>query len=773
MASRKNKNGDNGERKRKILGIGLVLLAVLILISLVSHSGWDDERIVSRDNPFAIDFKNQVGIVGAVSSYVLFFFFGWLCIFLPVFLMYWGFRFLNFEWRRLILPGLMFIASVCTLITMMTNVYLKHHATLELTHADANGGYVFYYLTMFIMKILGAAGSFVVLGAGIIVWLVILGYKYPFLRQRLAATDKQASGIAGGLVHRLVAVKDWAIGMFSRKDTRDEDEDDTDDEDPGYAEIGAAPRPRRRPESAAVSKDDDPIEELEREKSPNEGRRQKITLKKKLAATIGLETTDYKFPGLDQLTDNPEPGLSVSREELDFSARSLKETLETFGVSLQGDIDKYPGPVITRFEIKPAAGIKVHQITNLSDDLALALKAKRIRIVAPIPGKAKVGVEIPNRVPRTVYIKEILNSDEYRNPDLRLPIALGKTISGKPYATDLAKMPHLLIAGATGSGKSVCINVLITSLIYRLHPKELKFIFIDPKMLELTLYSNLPHMARPVVTNSKRAEKVLADAVVEMENRYKKLAAKAVRNIVDFNARLDKNEERLPYIVIVVDELADMMMASASSRIEVLITRLAQMARAVGIHLVLATQRPSVDVITGLIKANFPSRIAFQVASRIDSRTILDGNGAEKLLGNGDMLFLPPGQPEPMRLHGAYLSSEESERLVKFITDQFPTAAPPVEDKTEEEEEQEDALDLDDPVFMEAVDVVIRHKQGSVSLLQRKLGIGYQRAARLIDKLETAGVVSAYDGSKARKVLVDKSFLEKMSTSRSLGNSNS
>jgi S-DNA-T family DNA segregation ATPase FtsK/SpoIIIE len=773
MASRKNKNGDNGERKRKILGIGLVLLAVLILISLVSHSGWDDERIVSRDNPFAIDFKNQVGIVGAVSSYVLFFFFGWLCIFLPVFLMYWGFRFLNFEWRRLILPGLMFIASVCTLITMMTNVYLKHHATLELTHANANGGYVFYYLTMFIMKILGAAGSFVVLGAGIIVWLVILGYKYPFLRQRLAATDKQVSGIAGGLVHSLVAVKDWAIGMFSRKDTRDEDEDDTEDEDPGYAEIGASPRPRWRPESAAANKDDDPIEDLEREKSPNEGRRQKITLKKKPAATIGLETTDYKFPGLDLLTDNPEPGLSVSREELDFSARSLKETLETFGVSLQGDIDKYPGPVITRFEIKPAAGIKVHQITNLSDDLALALKAKRIRIVAPIPGKAKVGVEIPNRVPRMVYIKEILNSDEYRNPDLRLPIALGKTISGKPYATDLAKMPHLLIAGATGSGKSVCINVLITSLIYRLHPKELKFIFIDPKMLELTLYSNLPHMARPVVTNSKRAEKVLADAVVEMENRYKKLAAKAVRNIVDFNARLDKNEERLPYIVIVVDELADMMMASASSRIEVLITRLAQMARAVGIHLVLATQRPSVDVITGLIKANFPSRIAFQVASRIDSRTILDGNGAEKLLGNGDMLFLPPGQPEPMRLHGAYLSSEESERLVKFITDQFPTAAPPVDEKTEEEEEQDDALDLDDPVFMEAVEVVIRHKQGSVSLLQRKLGIGYQRAARLIDKLETAGVVSAYDGSKARKVLVDKTFLEKMTTSRSLGNSNS
>lgn len=775
MASRKNKKGDDGERKRKILGIGLILLAVLIFISLVSHSGWDDERIVSRDNPFDIDFKNQVGIVGAMSSYVLFFFFGWLSILLPFYVMYGGLISLHFNWRRVLLPALLFSTFVGALVTMMTNVYLMHHTPLEITYNNTNGGYVFHYLTSFLMKILGATGSFVVLGAFVIIWLIILGYKYPFLRTRRVSSDKLTFGLKGFLAGKWAALKNRLAGSSAHEDddADDDDEEQSEEEEPGYAEIGAAPRLRRQIESAAKPDELDPIEMLEQEKSPPEGRHQKITIKKKAAATIGLETTDYKFPGLDLLVDDPEPGLSVSREELDASSHALKETLETFGVKLQGEIDKYPGPVITRFEIKPAAGIKVHQITNLSDDLALALKAKRIRIVAPIPGKAKVGVEIPNKISRMVYIKDILNSDEYRNAELRLPIALGKTISGKPYATDLTKMPHLLIAGATGSGKSVCINVLITSLLYRLHPKELKFIFIDPKMLELTLYSNIPHMARPVVTNSKRAEKALADAVVEMENRYKRLAAKAVRNIVDYNNRLDKNEERLPYIVIVVDELADMMMASASSRIEVLITRLAQMARAVGIHLVLATQRPSVDVITGLIKANFPSRIAFQVATRIDSRTILDGNGAEKLLGNGDMLFLPPGQPEPIRLHGAYLSSEESENLVKFITDQFPVAAPPVEEKTEEEEEQEDALDLDDPVFMEAVEVVIRHKQGSVSLLQRKLGIGYQRAARLIDKLETAGVVSPYDGSKARKVLVDKSFLEKMTTSRSLGNSNS
>ncbi len=774
MASRKKKSNGNGERKRKILGVGLILLAVLILISLLSHSGWDDNRIVSRDNPFSIDFRNQVGIAGAMSSYVLFFFFGWLSVFLPIGLIFWGFRFLKFEWARPLFPGYLFITSVCTLITMMTDVYLVHHATLEVTYSQANGGYIFFYLTLIFMKIFGSTGSFVVLGAGIIVWLIMIGYKYPPLRFHIGSFDKITSGFSRSIKSGIAGIKDGIAGLFARHEAEYEDDGDEDADDPGYTDIGSAPRPRRvAREPQMNSEEPDPIEILESEKSSAAKRRQKITIKKKPVVAIGLETVDYKFPGLDLLADNPEPGLSVSKEELDMAARALKDTLETFGVTIQGDIDKYPGPVITRYEIKPAAGVKVHQITNLSDDLALSLRAKRIRIVAPIPGKAKVGVEIPNRSPRMVYIKEILNSDEYRNPDLRLPIALGKTISGKPYATDLAKMPHMLIAGATGSGKSVCINILITSLVYRLHPNELKFIFIDPKMLELTPYSGMPHMARPVVTNSKRAEKVLADAVVEMEKRYKKLAGKAVRNIVDYNARLDKDEEKLPYIVIVVDELADMMMASASSRIEVLITRLAQMARAVGIHLVLATQRPSVDVITGLIKANFPSRIAFQVASRIDSRTILDGNGAEKLLGNGDMLFLPPGQPEPIRLHGAYLSSEESESLVKFITDQFPTVADPVEEKTEEEEEQEDALDLDDPVFVEAVETVIRHKQGSVSLLQRKLGIGYQRAARLIDKLESAGVVSAYDGSKARKVLVDKSFLEKMMTSRSLGNSNS
>jgi S-DNA-T family DNA segregation ATPase FtsK/SpoIIIE len=323
-------------------------------------------------------------------------------------------------------------------------------------------------------------------------------------------------------------------------------------------------------------------------------------------------------------------------------------------------------------------------------------------------------------------------------------------------------LPHVLVAGATGAGKSVCLNTILTSLIYRLHPHQIRFIMIDPKMLELTVYGDIPHLGRPVVTNAKRAEKVLSDAVSEMESRYRRLASAGVRNIEDFNKKQLSPDERIPYIIILVDELADLMMAAASPKIETQITRLAQMARAVGIHLVLATQRPSVDVITGLIKANFPSRIAFQVSSKVDSRTIIDANGAERLLGSGDMLFMQAGLAEPIRVHGAYTSIEETERIVKFIKDQgLPMMA--LENISQATGDSSEAdIDLGDPLFKEACDIVVRYRQGSVSLLQRRLGIGYQRAARLIDKLEEAGVVSPFDGSKAREVLVDKNYVDSL-----------
>jgi S-DNA-T family DNA segregation ATPase FtsK/SpoIIIE len=520
--------------------------------------------------------------------------------------------------------------------------------------------------------------------------------------------------------------------------------------------------------------EDDELAEEEEESGHERGRRRKAASatsggngrKPSGGKPITLGSIDYRFPPISCLRENPNPGPTVSEDELKFTARMLRETLETFGVKVHDDIEFYPGPVITRYEVKPAAGVKVNQILNLSDDLALALKAKRIRIIAPIPGKAAVGIEIPNRKAQIVHLRDILQSDAFTKPGLRLPLALGKTIAGQPYVTDLAKLPHLLIAGATGSGKSVCINVLVSSLIYKLHPHQIRFIMIDPKMLELTVYKGIPHLGRPVVTNPKRAEKVLSDAVVEMEQRYRKLANASVRNIEDYNRKQTDDEKKLPYIVIMVDELADLLMSSQSSKTELLITRLAQMARAVGIHLVLATQRPSVDVITGLIKANFPARIAFQVSSKVDSRTIIDANGAEKLLGSGDMLFLHPGQPEPMRLHGAYITGEETENIVGMIKEQdLPMLTLENISQATGETTDVEEMDFGDPLFREACEVVIRHKQGSVSLLQRRLGIGYQRAARLIDKLEQAGIVSPFDGSKAREVLVDKSFLETLFTS--------
>ncbi len=764
MASAKNKNRTDG-RKRSILGILLVLLSFLILASLATHSVSDDDILLSGENPFKISFQNSVGTAGAYSSYLLFFFFGWLAFFLPLILIYVSLILFSFNWRRKALPALWCSVIISFLATMIANVTMLSDTTVQYDFTETGGGYVFHYLTRFLMQATGGVGSFILLSAGILITAVVLAYSYLSESSRMgflkALNPFRLIKWTAGKILDLLIVAFRALKPKKReRKKRVKAEKDTGQElaqpDDGVATV-------------------DYIPDIDREETVSEGKkaRQKITLMQK-PAKFGQEVGDYKFPGLDLLNDNPDEGVSVDPEELAMTARALKETLETFGVTIDGNIDKYPGPVITRFEFKPAAGVKVHQITNLSDDLALALRAKRIRIIAPIPGKAAVGVEIPNHKARTVFLKEIINSEVYADSRVRLPLALGKTIAGRPFVADLARMPHLLIAGATGSGKSVCINALITSLLYRLHPKQLKFIFIDPKMLELSVYSGLPFLARPVVTNPKRAEKVLADAVAEMEGRYKKLAGQSVRNIEDYNARQKDPEEKMPYIVIIVDELADMMIASASSRIEMLITRLAQMARAVGIHLVLATQRPSVDVITGLIKANFSARIAFQVASKIDSRTILDGNGAEKLLGNGDMLFLQPGQPEPVRVHGGFISSEETDRLVKFINVQFPTAEKVEGEKPEETaaDNDEDDVDLDDPLFLEAAETVIRHKQGSVSLLQRKLGIGYQRAARLIDKLEEAGVVSTYDGSKAREVLVDRTYLEKLTASRSLTDKN-
>lgn len=526
-------------------------------------------------------------------------------------------------------------------------------------------------------------------------------------------------------------------------------------------------------------------------------------------ATGQAELSGDELPSPELLTEIPPRNSEASKRELDDMGLKLMDALRTFRVD--GElVGRTTGPVVSQFEIEPAPGVKVRQFANLSNDLALAMRAASIRIVAPIPGRGAVGVEVPNPVSEIVSFRELIETREFQNARAALPIALGKDLEGKPVIADLAKMPHLLIAGATGSGKSVCVNTIITSLIYRHTPRTLRFLMVDPKMVELSVYNTLPHLRHKVVTDNRDAASVLKWAVMEMQDRYELLAANGCRNIQDFNKRVQDGgplklakrpdvafEELtykgsvLPYIVVVIDEMADLMM-TVQNEVETPIAMLAQKARAIGIHLLLATQRPSVNVITGLIKANFPSRIAFRVAGQVDSRTIIDGSGAEMLLGNGDMLFIPPGKSEPARLQGAYLSSEDSERLMAWYRSSrearraaFAAKGLMLEESVEAEPDiletvrQKEALEAGqadnegadasdrDKLFREAAEVVVQNQQGSTSLLQRRLKVGYGRAARIIDQLHAAGVLGPPDGSKPRDVLVGLDELERICGPRS------
>jgi len=513
------------------------------------------------------------------------------------------------------------------------------------------------------------------------------------------------------------------------------------------------------------------------------------------ATAAAIDIAGDELPPTELLSPPPPRNVEVGRRELDLMGQKLMDALRTFRV--EGElVGRTTGPVVTQYEIEPAPGVKVRQFANLANDLALAMRAPSIRVVAPIPGRGAVGVEVPNPTAEMVTFRELLESRDFQHARAALPIALGKDLEGKPVVADLAKMPHLLIAGATGSGKSVCVNTLITSLVYRHTPRTLRFLMVDPKMVELSVYNVLPHLRHKVVTDNRDAAAVLKWAVLEMQERYELLAANGARNIQDFNRKVQEGQKLkapkeqavalgnpdyvgnvLPYIVVIIDELADLMM-TVQGEVETPLAMLAQKARAIGIHLILATQRPSVNVITGLIKANFPSRIAFRVASQVDSRTILDGIGAEALLGNGDMLFIPPGKSEPARLQGAFIASEDTERLNQWyeakrearraalaaqgLVVEEPVSTEPdiletIRAREAAEKLGDDADEFDDAdrdkLFREAAEVVIQHQQGSTSLLQRRLGVGYGRAARIIDQLHAAGVLGPPNGSKPREIL--------------------
>lgn len=460
----------------------------------------------------------------------------------------------------------------------------------------------------------------------------------------------------------------------------------------------------------------------------------------------------YILPPFSLLTKPSLLGRSADATDMYDSRRKLEATLESFGVKATV-LDVVRGPAVTRYEVQPASGVKVSRIVSLTDDIALALAAKDIRMEAPIPGKSAIGIEVPNSEVSVVTMREVMETAAFQNAASKVSIAFGRDISGQPIIGNLARMPHLLVAGATGSGKSVCINGIITSILYKAAPDEVKFLMIDPKMVELNVYNGIPHLLAPVVTDPRRASLALKKIVVEMEKRYEMFSKSATRNIEGYNTLMADNPAAvLPYIVVIVDELADLMMVAAND-VEDSIARLAQMARAAGIHLIIATQRPSVDVITGVIKANIPSRIAFGVSSQVDSRTILDMVGAEKLLGRGDMLFLPVGMSKPIRVQGAFLSDQEVESLVTYARGQ--AEAEYKEDLVPEiEEEPADGEVMLDELYDQAVQVILDAKQASVSLLQRRMRIGYTRAARLIDQMEARAVVGPYEGSKPREVLI-------------------
>lgn len=471
-----------------------------------------------------------------------------------------------------------------------------------------------------------------------------------------------------------------------------------------------------------------------------------------------VENRDYTLPPSTLLNDIPLTDQSDEYKSIEHNVGVLEQTFKSFGVDAKV-VRASLGPSVTKYEIQPAVGVKVSKIVSLTDDLALALAAKDIRMEAPIPGKSLIGIEVPNNTVSMVSFRDIIEAQP-KSADNLLEVPLGRDISGSVVSADLAKMPHMLIAGSTGSGKSVCINGIITSILMRAKPHEVKLMMIDPKMVELNVYNGIPHLLTPVVTNPRKAAQALHKVVKEMEERYEMFAASGVRNITGYNEMVAKHNEKdgmnkpiLPFIVVIVDELADLMMV-ASNEVEDAIIRLAQMARAAGIHMILATQRPSVDVITGIIKANVPSRIAFAVSSGTDSRTIIDSNGAEKLLGRGDMLFLPMGQNKPTRVQGAFISDSEVEDLVGFVTDQ--QGADYREDMMPTDEPEKgaspDGTELDE-LFEEAVNCVVHEGKASASLLQRRFRIGYNRAARLVDQMEDMGVVGPSEGSKGRKIL--------------------
>lgn len=768
-------------RKRHILAIVIIVAGFIALLSILSYSK-QDEIVLEKLSLFDIlrlPFNEQVkGLagelhnhLGMIGAFVAYFFIndtiGYASVILPVFMMLWGWVLLR---KKPIGREATFTNYAIIFGLLLSSIFGVANLIVEDIDKEWSG-VVGAFVAEVSTKLLGTIGASIILFTGLCI-TVILAIDLD-IHKSLERLSAAWAFLSAKLFHpkphsEILDLTDESDVMINKTS---EDE----------------PIPHAGEKFIAEPESDFPeIEEpFEESTDIEEHVPVKMLIQEKtheLPVTVPLpepaskqieqgEEIDYVFPSVE-LLDSPRQSDTIPDEELKANAELVRAKLSNFGVEIES-VSVTPGPVVTLYELVPASGVKISRIVSLADDLALALAAKGIRIMAPIPGKSAVGVEIPNHNPSTVHLRSVLNSTKFREAKANLPIALGKTISGDVYTDDLSKMPHLLIAGSTGSGKSVGINTILASLLFRLHPSEVKFVIIDPKKIELTQYAKLkyhflaisPDINQEIITSPDHAVNALKGVETEMERRYDRLASAGVRNIQDYNERLKsgrlKSSETvthsiMPYLIVVIDELADLMM-TAAREVEEPIARLAQLARAVGIHLVLATQRPSVDVITGVIKANFPARIAYQVSSKTDSRTILDMNGAEQLLGSGDMLYLPAGTPKPIRIQNAFISSDEVERLTDHIAKQQgyskPFYLPSILEK--KRSGLSESSGSRDEFFEDAARLIVRHQQGSVSLLQRRLKVGYSRAARLVDELEAAGIVGPFDGSKARLVLVE------------------
>ncbi len=717
-------------RKNEILAISLLALTLFLLASFISFDFNDLGLFSSRPNS---PIKNYTGIVGAYIAGFCFFTIGFSSYVLPILILIWAVaRFMGLAPQKLYLK----ITGTLSLILASSSLFSMFGGPDSVARFRFGGMTGMLFLD-FLLRYIGRAGAIIVIA--ILFLLSILLATEFLLLPFIVTTFKWARDFATRFRQRSLEKKRLTKAVEGQRYPKKITPEVT----PGR-EPARAPKEIQEAQPLSLKREGPQV----REALVTPGKPIERPISKK--PSIPIE--QYRLPSLD-LLDNPPPVEERQiKEDFEESARILEETLADFDIEAKV-VNCNKGPVITRYELEPGSGVKVHRITSLGDNIALAMKAQSIRIVAPIPGKGTIGIEVPNSISTLVYLKEVLDSEEYRDFDSGLKIALGKDIAGNPVIADLASMPHLLIAGATGSGKTVCVNSVITSLLFNFRPDELKLIMVDPKRVELAIFNDLPHLLAPVVTEPKNVSATLDWVVGQMDSRYELFAKSGVRNIDLYNEKFGKDPaEKLPYIIIIIDELADLMMV-AQADIEGAITRLSQLSRAVGIHIILATQRPSVNVITGVIKANFPARISFRVASKVDSRTVLDMNGADKLLGKGDMLFLDPGTEKPIRAQGCLISDREIERIASFIKSQ--TGPEYVEEILEVQKKGPLRRSFEkDEVYEEAVRLVLETRQASVSILQRRLGLGYTRAARIVDMMEDDGIVGPYQGSKPRDILV-------------------